>query len=242
MRFQEPTALPSPSRLVAQGLGLDPLGVPARSEGRCAYCATRIAPGDIAGPFRPGSSFCDGWEVGAPGSPVACGHCLAIGERRVLSHLGAFVASAAGVFPVLRNEHRAWLLTEGPEPPFVAAIGTSKSQHLAWRTPVSLCRERFLVRVGTRVLPVRRARLEEARERIERERPEAARGPWPFLALDRALTGAHHGALREDTPGALARWITARLGAGEIWALGLCLRRPVVVPERPEPLSIRALS
>lgn len=162
----------------------------------------------------------------------------------------ACVANREGIWSLKKDAHRMWLLTDPPQPPFVAAIADSQKQHVVWRAAVTLDRDLIRLQLGRAALSIERPLALEAAA-WARELADAARAAGikltahrPFAALDRERTGLRHAVPRSDIA-ALARAdprsgaLLARLlclGEGELWALSVLSKAKAETPLK-EPLS-----
>ena len=223
---------PNVSRFVRNAFGLSQVGKPLREGARCAICGDAIEAGQNAQPFKPGENFNDLPSIAAantrnPYSPsYACGDCAALMAKPVMERLGYAVITRDGAWPLSRDAHRAALLTDPPEPPFVAQIKTTQLQHLAWRATLTLSRDYIRVCLGGRMIDVNRTLVGQALTKIRDE----LNGRHPFQRLDRALADPAHGRIRGDVSAEHRRWFS-QLGNGELWALAVLAKRNPPVPE-----------
>ena len=260
------------SDLAVSALGIQPEGVPwSREPTRCACCGKPVLPGDLAvrDKDRFGPQFTDGPYLACKGSGAVCGACSAVMNAKPLRALQRAVVTANAVYPIGRDAHRTWLLLQPPEPPYVAVVSDTKQAHLVWRTPVTMDNNLVVVRLGSRLLRIRRWLLEQAISDCQlvadavnaardagdgqgrRKKAAVAGLRHPFVALSRELSEQAHGILRrevacedERSPGsdvgkAVAR--LKRLGPGELWGLATLAKREVEAPERPEPISLNTV-
>ena len=59
------------------------------------------------------------------------------------------------VLPMRQLAHKKWILLHPPEPPFVILQSDAPLAHMLWRTPVTISKDLWYVRVGKRQLIVR---------------------------------------------------------------------------------------
>lgn len=153
------------SDIAIQGAKLELDGAPWKSEATgCACCGKPILPGDIAvrDKDRFGASFTDGPSLARRGSGAVCGACSALMNAKPLMALQHVVITRDAVYPIRKDIHRAWFLLTPPEPPYVAVVSDTKQAHLIWRTPPTLDNRLMIVRLGGRILRIRRPILERA--------------------------------------------------------------------------------
>lgn len=149
------------SVIVCKALGLEPDGVPAKSEGDCAYCGLHIAVGDPMVPFQAGAAFMDDHSLAAKGSGMVCGHCAQVLSADSLRQTGYGMFHAGGVMLFRKWGDIAAAILNPPDTPFVAVYATANNQHMAWRAPVNFSRDLIYVRVGLRDLKIRRPILDK---------------------------------------------------------------------------------
>ncbi len=244
----------SPSLIAVRALGLTLEGTRACSaeEARqpCAVCGGALLEGEPVDDCALPHSFTNHSALAHPGGALRCGACTTIMVRSVFQmQCATAVFCADGCFPIMRREHRAWLIQTPPEPPFVVTVQNAKQQHVVWRAPVTLSRDLVLVRVGEQILRLRmpllaraaqaaRALVAAAKESGKRKPSKEAENPF---VNDPKLQASEMGCLkewaRESLPALPAE--TARpllhLNAGEIWALNAML---LGAPEMPAPLLL----
>ena len=236
------------TQLALEALGGARVGTPWRIATRCACCGAPIAEGDLAVPTSFGNNFTDDLSL-ATRSGVVCGACapfLTIGPMRALQKV---VVTRDGAYPLAKDVHRAWFFLTPPEPPYVAVVSDSMLQHLVWRTPVTLSNDLQIVRLGQRLLTIRRpvllAALDWAREAMLATLEPGQPAPenfarHPYVSLDREMTGTAHARIRNDVAAAprAAPWLAKlrELTPGETWALATLAKRAGVTPEQPERL------
>ncbi|EQD52305.1 CRISPR-associated protein, Csf1 family, partial [mine drainage metagenome] len=146
-------------------------------------------------------------------------------------------ACEQGVFKFASNDQQAAMLLNPPATPFAAIFSTKQQQHMIWRTPVSLSRDFFMVRVDGDVLTIRHPILMDAlriykfAEKVMTDTVPAGRKKslkGPAALFDRELQSSKMGMLRPDVD-ALMRETgndavidqLHNLSMGEWWALNV---------------------
>ncbi|MFG1187906.1 type IV CRISPR-associated protein Csf1 [Xanthobacter aminoxidans] len=155
-----------PSDIALAGGGLSAVGSPWNDASVCACCGKPIAAGDLAVPSPFGPTFTDDLSLAAR-SGVVCGACAVLLGAGALKLFQKAVVTRDGIFPLAKDAHRAWLFLTPPEPPFVAVVSTTMQQHLIWRTPVTVSKDLLIVRLGQRIMRIRRPVLLAAIEWCE---------------------------------------------------------------------------
>lgn len=232
----------SPSRLAIEAAGMHPKGSPASEPGCCSLCGHAYAVGDLVASAAMPDTFTNWGEIASPGSPFKCGYCATVVNDPWTQAWMNAVICREGVFKFASNaDIAAWLLNP-PEGPFVMTKGDQQRQHLVWRTPVNYNREIFRLRIGEKLVTIRRQHLQEARDaaiklsdlmKLERE-SDAKRGRKParefinpFIAVAREMDSLQAGQIRQE---ALALAVSnpeadnclktlLRCTPGEIWGL-----------------------
>ena len=248
------TARTSPSHIVRTALNYEPVGVPMPHDALCCMCGQDIKAGELGNKSSFSSGFTDQPSLARSGkNTFVCGDCGALGSTLALMATGHGCFSASGVTPFRKWVDVAAALTNPPEPPFVMSYATAKSQHMAWRSPVSLSRDVFYVRVGLRNFQIRRQRLLDAPAICKRladaayakpdtgKKPKKATAPKgktlpnPFVLLDPSCKDLSHGVLHpkvhvlaQQEPPAYPELQQdlawiKTLTSGEIWALRFVL-------------------
>ena len=241
-----------PSDLALMAFRAEPLGERIWDEpvpGQCSHCGKPIARGERYDTVSCGAFFSDTRDLAAY-SGVACGGCLFVRQKAVMTACSFVVITPQGLYPIAKDVHKAWLFLEPPEPPFLAVHSSATMQHLVWRTPVSLSREQFHLRRGPALMSLRprciRESIQIAGEIAERRRCAGAKSTvtdWLFASFDRAIREDGHGRL---SPQVLAAATSAErrrlfgLSPGEIWALGHLLTSTRPLPGEP-PLTVPTL-
>ena len=240
------------SELATRALGLTPVG--SRYAGapcRCAMCARPIETGDTSTALRVSSSFTN-YAALTPSDQV-CGYCTATREQPVMRFLQRTLIASDGCYSVAKDDERAWLFLTPPKPPFAVCINQASATatfHLHWRTPVTTDVNLLVVRVGERVLRIRRLRLLDALQTCQEvadilaERASTTKKTppnirhHPFISLNRDMDHPNHGAL---LPKALAlkpeypELIEGlqNLWPGELWALATLAKAKTPTPTQP---------
>lgn len=228
----EPAPLISASQLAVEALGLTPLGTPWRGREGNVLCALEARPlrmGELVMPWKPGPNFMDDRDTAD--SPLMNGYAAALCAKSVMLKTQRMLFTRDGAYSLATDAARAWFYLTPPEPPFVAVLADSMLQHLIWRTPVTHSRNWLIVRLGQRILHIRRPRLIAARDAL------LAYGQPAFVRLDREGKDGLHGRLRNDVPSELAREL-ADLTPGELVALATLAKRNPPTPEQPEPIRL----
>lgn len=238
---------PSPSRVVCEGLGLRPghKGIPAPENIICRACGTPVAAGDPVFVWRPSNTTFTDWQYLVHHEhDLICRWCHPFTINDLMRETQKCVVAAGatpGAWSLADDAARVWLLTNPPEPPFVAVISDSRKQHLVWRAAVTLDRDLLMVQLGRSTLridrPLALAAAEWAAEaaRIMREQGVKVTPNHPFAFLDRERASTRHAVLdrkavtqaerlARDGDHRLAELLErlTSLGEGELWALS-CL-------------------
>lgn len=240
----------NPSELVCASLALDPAdvgGTVLEADSACERCGQALVAGTVGVRSRYSNSFTNDFDLAAR-TGVACQACIRVCDNEILSGFAVFgsfrsvgtVFTTDGFYTVSTDAARAQLILEPPPPPFLVTIAASRKQHLIWRTPVSLSRDFFYVRLGNHLLSVRRPMLLRALQAI---RTYQAAQHWrsPFKCLDRSLSHPAHGQLRVDEIPPALRLVLNELGSGELWALTALVKDGIEAPT-PTPLVRRTLA
>lgn len=227
---------PSPSKLACDAIGLPPEGVESTEEQSCCLCGTVIAIGAKYTIFTPPSSnFMDDFSM-ASRSGVTCGHCTATLPRNAMFKLQAGVFGPDGGFSLRKDTDRAWLLHHPPQTPFVAVVSDSTLQHLVWRTPVTYSSDLMTVRLGPRLLTIRRQLAMEMAEAVIEAR---ANGQRAFRSLDREVKNLRHGTQPPGDQNELppeTQALLNRAAPGELWALATLAKANPPEPVEPDPI------
>lgn len=245
--------------LALRAFGLSPKGDPAKTPSYCCQCGILVEQNQLCAPFRPSGSYTDHDIVLRDDPTHLCGACAALSAKPIILAMGGAVISAAGAFPLFQLVHRAWFLATPPEPPFVAMVATAKQQHLVWRTPITRSKDYIQLRVGARMMPIRRGLAMTALEicknydgRYRARAKEAGQktlptGPiHPFERLSSRIDVPTLWRLRQHhVPGLSAsevltapeKRVLLALQPGEFWALAILTAG--VTPEAPKPITIK---
>ncbi|WP_231370169.1 type IV CRISPR-associated protein Csf1 [Thioalkalivibrio sp. ALE16] len=224
-------AVPSPSRMLAEATGLEPIGAPASEACTCRLCGGPVAAGEPRFEQKFGATFNDGPATLDRVGNWICGWCGPFIEAAQMTQMqGVLVHQPEGepgeAWRVTRKAHIRWAFEQNFEGPLVIALATRKREHLIWQAPVSLSPDVLQLRVGRDTLLVRRPVLDRYREAATEERLESL---FPKTAADKRLyrlgqqleqasMGGFDGprAWYADLPEDLVRAYEA-LGPGELW-------------------------
>ena len=240
-----------PGDLVLSGLGTDAESVTSlRWDGAdtvCSHCGKPVRHGDPYSPATCSSMFSDTRDLAAF-TGIVCAGCSAARSKLVMNFASYVVFTRSAAYPIAKDAHKAWLLLDPPEPPFLAVHTTATMQHLLWRTPVTLSRDLLYLRMGAALLTIRRQRLIAALSiaadvRARRIAAEGKAGPSMYLHVDRrAAFDPAHGRL---SPRATVHMTDAErrlmnaLTPGETWAVGLLATDRELLTEQPEPIRLK---
>lgn len=242
----------SSSQVYLAAAKLAPIGSDVvAADTHCTMCAAPIAAGELANKVVPstfGDAFNNKLDLRAISGTHVCGACQALWSKDWLQKYSKSYACSEGVFKLASNEDQAAFLLNPPEAPFVAILSTRQQQHMIWRTPVSLSRELFYVRLDGDILEIRRKVLMDAldawrhvAELMANTIPEGRKRPLkgPPAWIDRQLESSQTGMLRTDVEDLLRQvgetWAIDRFNAltiGEWWALNIINRFD---PQNPPP-------
>lgn len=252
------------SDIAIQALKLPLDGAPwTKQDTKCACCAKPIFKGDIAvrDKDRFGQTFTDGPNLAARGSGAVCGACSAIMNAKPLMATQHAVITPEGAYSIRKDINRAWFLLTPPNPPYVAVVSDTKQAHLIWKTPPTLDNNLMIVRLGQRLLRIRRPILMQAIKDCqlaadalnamvaEKKRGRPAEGlRHPFVYLGRELDDPRHGVIRSDlerspaaapgTPVGEALGRLRQLTLGELWALSTLAKKKIEIPTKPDPIDL----
>ena len=245
------------SELAAQALRLAPEGQPYTGEPTvCAMCSRPILPGDLAQALKPSKSFTD-WLNLTP-SRHQCGWCAVTTQQSNMRPLQRAVITRDGVYPIGKDDHRAWFLLTPPEPPYAVVVSTgapTSAFHLHWRTPITLSNDYVVVKLHDTVSTIRRPVLMAALKQCEElaaldlaaapPKRHSKVIPTPrrhaFVALDRNLESPNHGKVRDSAITAARAAgrddlinAMANLSPGELWALATLAKANAPTPTQPD--------
>lgn len=225
------------AELACRALGIGPIGAPANQTGRCAMSGAEIAKGDLVIDASYGANFMDDLDLAARGSRVISGYVAPLLRKGVMARTQRALFSEEGAFSLTKDDYRAWFLLEPPAPPFVAVIGDSTLQHLIWRTPVTWSTELLMVRLGGRLLRIRRSLVVEVAGWV------AGFEVPVFVRLDREVKDLRHARISSRALPLLSlkqQAQLARLSLGETWALSVLAKKTAAVPMRPPLIELPA--
>jgi CRISPR type IV-associated protein Csf1 len=222
----------------AAGIAPDP-GLPrfdGRDDARCVFCGANISRCEPYENVRFGDKFTDYVSLAAPSSDLGCWGCHQARktENGMLQIAAKAVYTPGGVFKSHSRAEQAYHLYHPPQGRFLWVMSISKAEHVVWRTPIALDRDRFPVRVGPHLIVVERQRVfdtlsywQRALVAIQASDRKYANIVQPCESLDPDLMDA--GSLR------LKKWIGAlglsevaelsealmQLSTGDAWALSV---------------------
>lgn len=243
------------SELAAKSIGIAPIGDPSPHLKQCCMCGRDIPSGMPSVSFKASESFMDGRALVGDGREI-CGYCAAHWNKKTMMALQKFCATEHKAWKLYAGVHRAWMLENLPDEPFVFCLSDSKLQHLVWRTPVSLSRDFFRIRFGNRIFDIRRKVIFQGRDLSleisnalaeddskdkkgkRRGKPKVAK--HPFVTVDSAMSHSRFGALRHDfldhsnpRVSSLTRAVAdLRLSVGEILMVGILCNYEAEEPEQ----------
>lgn len=192
-----------------------------------------ISPGDLVVATSYGPNFTSDLDLAARGSPVVSGYVAPLLAKPVMQRTQAALFCEKGAYKLTKDSARIWLFEDPPEGPYVVAVSDATLQHLIWRTPVNYSKDLMVVRLGERLLRIRRPVLLRAAEWLH------ALPEYPFRILDRKLTHFEHGIPADSadlTPDQIAE--IARLTPGELWALSSMVKRKPEVGAEPDLIDL----
>jgi CRISPR type IV-associated protein Csf1 len=230
------------SELVCNQAGLKPLGSIGSTAVTCVMCGRAIKPGEHRSKFNPSGSFTLGQELCArDSSTFICGYCVHLTNKDLMLKTQLVCITRSAIIPAAKLTHKKWLLLNPPEPPFIFLQTDSQLSHMIWRTPLTVSKDFWYVRLGARLLTVRLPVVCQALERfgfilkrfVEASKPK--RVPrHPFSSLDFELRDPNAWNIRYDIRPSLTDrdldFILA-LRPGEYWALAILTNKKE--PEDP---------
>jgi CRISPR type IV-associated protein Csf1 len=230
------------SELVCRQAGLRPQGAIGSTSEICVMCGRLINPGEHRSKFRPSSSFMDAVELCARDkSTKICGYCVHLTAKELMLKTQLVCITSDRVIPAAKLAHKKWLLLYPPEPPFVFLQTDTKLSHMIWRTPVTVSKDLWYVRLGGRQLTVRIALVKNALDCFEQiaERFGASKSQrnlrHPFTSLDFGLRDLNAWRIRRDVApflDASDSELIMKLRPGEYWALAVLSSKQE--PDKPE--------
>jgi CRISPR type IV-associated protein Csf1 len=208
-------------------------------DSHCVMCAAPLPAGTAANPLRNSTfdgAFNNRLDLRATTGRYVCGDCETLWTKDWMQKYSKSFATSDNVYKFASNEQQAAFLLNLPEPPFCAIFSTRQQQHMIWRTPVSLSRELYIIRVDGDLLQIRQsALLEGLRAYRHAEQVMAATAlartgrklKPPAALFSRELASSAMGSLRADVAELMLQtgndWVIPTLNGmsmGEWWALG----------------------
>jgi CRISPR type IV-associated protein Csf1 len=148
----------SPSKLALHAAGFERASEYALKENaQCVMCGVRMLEGDQAAAWEPTIGFTNFVHLLAPTSKHVCPDCA--GAWRVeftQSWATGVIFNEDGVHKANSADTMAHALLYPPMTPFLWVKGDQKQQHLVWRTPVTIDKNLVRVRLGEKVVTIRR--------------------------------------------------------------------------------------
>lgn len=209
-------------------------------DSHCVMCAADLPAGTAANPLTKNtfdSAFNNRLDLRAPTGGYVCGDCEALWSKDWLQKYSKTFATQDNVYKFASNDQQAAFLLNPPAPPFCAIFSTRQQQHMIWRTPVSLSRELYTVRVDGDLLLIRQEVLMNGLRAYRHAlavmdtTPLARTGRKikpPAALFDRGLALQIMGSVRRDAAELLRQtgdeWVIDTLnsmGMGEWWALNV---------------------
>ena len=240
------------SELFCRQAGLTPEGIPSKIQTTCVFCGDSIAVGERCSRFRPDKTFMNGTDLCARDTSrdVICGYCVHLTKKTLMLRTQNVCITREHLLPFHKLAHKKWLLQHPPEPPFVVLQSDAKLAHMIWRTPITVSKDLWYVRLGKHQLIVRMPLVHEAFESFESvadrfaaSQPKIKRGDAPtrltspFSALGYALDDLDFWRIRSDVRPCLSPddfELIRKLRPGEYWALAiLCSKKETVNPLNP---------
>jgi CRISPR type IV-associated protein Csf1 len=210
------------------------------SDSHCCMCGTLLPAGALANPLTKktfNDAFNNRLDLRALSGKYVCGDCQSLWTKDWLQRYSKSFATSDNVYKFASNDQQAAFLLNPPEPPFAAIFSTRQQQHMIWRTPVSLSRELYTVRVDGDLLLIRQSVLMEGLRAYKHAMSVMANTPHPrtkrklsgpAAIFDRELASSIMGSLRSDVIELLESngdtWVIETLHAmsmGEWWALNV---------------------
>ena len=194
----------SSSQIAIAGFGVSTVPAQyAKTDGQCKCCGKDIKQGEAVGEVSTGKSFTD-WTDFYAGDYV-CISCTTAFTGDFMKIAKSAVVNKDGAWSLSKDENRKWLLLDPPEPPFVAFIATTMSQHLAWKAKPTLDKDRIALLVGKIQYMIDRPLLlqcvEDAKELVDWVRLNGKikiTPNHPYAALSRDGGDERHGTIRRD--------------------------------------------
>lgn len=244
----------------AAGIGPDPelpkyAGEKATA---CVFCGAPISRREPFEQVKFGAKFADHLSLAAPDSDLGCWGCHQARktENGMLQVAAKAVYTRRGVFKAHSRAEQAYHLYEPPKDRFLWVHSLAQNEHMVWRTPLALDRDRFPVRVGPHLLTIDRPRT-FAVLKLWRAAVEAVRASdkkhEKFVQPCESLDGDMKDASSLRIKGWVARLALpevdalrqglAQLSTGDAWALSVLVLYHNVSgwdarPERPERMFV----
>lgn len=221
------------------------------SDSYCAMCAAPLPAGTAANPITKhtfDAAFNNRADLRATSGRYVCGDCQALWTKDWMQKYSKTFATSDNVYKFASNDQQAAFLLNPPEPPFCAIFSTKQQQHMIWRTPLSLSRAIYVVRVDGDLLQIRQAHLLEGLRAYRHAEAVMATTPLertgrklkpPAALFSRELARHDMGCVRADVAELLRQtgdaWVIDTLhglSMAEWWALNVIRHYD---PENPPP-------
>jgi len=245
----------SSSALYCAAAKLEPEAYGAVSEdSHCVMCGTFLQAQTAATPVSKKTfdqAFNNRLDLRAMTGKYICGECETLWTKDWLQKYSKTFATADNVYKFASNDQQAAFLLNPPEPPFCAIFSNKQQQHMIWRTPVSLSRELYTVRVDSDLLLIRQSILMEGLRAYQHAIAVMASTALartgrkikpPAALFSRDLSLQVMGSVREDVAELLHetgdQWVLDALngmGMGEWWALNVIRHYDPANPPPYEP-------
>jgi CRISPR type IV-associated protein Csf1 len=153
-----------PSQFVLSAIKMQPVGsIDAPFDTECALCSMPIKKGDTCTHEKNTTfsedSFVDNNSAAKPGNEYICNCCVPLWTKEFLQSYSKSLVTKSGMYKLASNEEWASLLISPPKEPFMAFLSNAQQQHLIWRTPINYSTERFVIRVGANLFPIRHKKM-----------------------------------------------------------------------------------
>jgi CRISPR type IV-associated protein Csf1 len=251
----------SPSKIALHAAGLPQVSEYALEEkAHCVMCGTEMQAGELAGPWQPTKTFTNWTQLRAPESAHICPDCAGVWRSEFTqAWVNGAIYNADGVYKVNSADTMAHALLNPPTTPFVWARGDQKIQHLVWRTPVTTDANLLAIRLGEKVVMIRRMMVIQTMlfvrdiEELIKAMPKDKKLPKRanpgneygiFKYLDWGIDSVDHGLLSDGfiklansgennaEPFLKLKNLLESLNFGEVWALMILLKSKT--PTHPE--------
>lgn len=152
------------TKLICNSLNIKPQGSGVvDSACHCGVCGSAIIAGDVVDEMVFPASFTNQKDLVDELAEFRCGYCTSVMTNpEFVRKYSTMVFTKDGAYPIGKKINRAWFLINPPKPPFLMCVQSSKSQHITWRTPVSLSKDVFFVQLGDITLTIRHKVLMDA--------------------------------------------------------------------------------